>query len=134
MSTPHQTSPPARVSLIYITVGSLVVVWTAVWFTYLWNHPPQSNQPYYWVTGLLITGLTLLIIGFSLGQIGRVSRPAEAPAIVPAPAPLVPVNGTPAVAVPPPVTPGVPLAQVAPGMLPPQQPIYQAPGTGTVRR
>ena len=35
-------SPAARWSLIYITVGALVVVWTGIWFIYLRNHQPQS--------------------------------------------------------------------------------------------
>jgi len=64
----------------YITVGALTIVWTSIWFAYLSNHPPETDHPYYWVSGCMATGITLLIIGISIGSIGRASRPAEAPA------------------------------------------------------
>jgi len=73
----NQTSPATRVSLTYITVGALTVVWTSVWMAYLYNNPPTSNSPWYLSTGFLVTGMTLLVIGFCLGWIGRASRPAD---------------------------------------------------------
>ncbi len=122
----HQTSPAARVSLVYITIGSLLVVWTGVWFAYLYQHPPQSDHTYYWVTGSLITGVTLLIIGLSLGRIGEVSRPAEAPGTQTIP----PVQFLPKETAP--VAPSVPMAPVvAPAALPAPPPVYQGPGNGT---
>src|SRR5262245_34337752 len=76
----NQASPAARAALIYITIGSLTVIWTCVWFVYLRNHPPDGNLVYYWCTGLLITGLTLIVIGLGLGRIGRAARHADLPA------------------------------------------------------
>jgi len=56
-----------------------MVVWTGVHFAYLHKHPPQNDSTYYWVTGFMITGLALLIIGLAVGQIGRQARHAELP-------------------------------------------------------
>jgi hypothetical protein len=117
----RQTSPPARVSLAYITIGSLLIVWSGVWFVYLYNHPPENTNTYYWVTGLLITGFTLLLIGISLGRIAQASRSAETSAG--SPVPLVPGQVVPPLVAPPPGTmPTVAPGQVLPpGTMPPQQ-------------
>jgi len=117
----HQTSPPARVSLTYITIGALLIVWSGVWFAFLYNHPPENTRTYYWVTGSLITGVTLLIIGVSLGRIGRASRSAEAPTV-----PVVPVAPNQVAPPPPAAHPGsVPMVApgqvMPPGAMPPQQ-------------
>lgn len=74
-------SSAARTSLIYITVGALMDVWTTVYFWYLREHPPEdgSNARYYWCAGFFITGLVLLVIGLAVGQIGRSARHAELP-------------------------------------------------------
>jgi hypothetical protein len=74
-------SAAARTSLTYITIGTLMVVWTGVHFAYLHKHPPESGHDsvYYWVSGFMITGLALLIIGLAVGQIGRQARHAELP-------------------------------------------------------
>jgi len=126
-----QTSSSARTALIYITVGAMTVIWTAVWFLYLHNNPPETNGVYYWCGGLLVTGLTFIVIGFGLGQIGRSARHADLPpqevvqavvttpptAVAPVPVAL-PTKSTPAVAdgpmlVPPSQANVVPKAKVA---------------------
>jgi hypothetical protein len=66
--------------LIYITIGAIGVIWTGVWYIYLVNNPPESHSVYYWCGGLLVTGLTLILIGFGVGQIGRSARHADLPA------------------------------------------------------
>jgi hypothetical protein len=70
-----------RAALLYITVGSVMIVWSAIYYTYLNNHPPASgiDTPYYWCTGFLLTGVTLLVIGLAVGWIGRTARQAEQP-------------------------------------------------------
>jgi hypothetical protein len=80
----NQASSAARSALIYITVGTLIVIWTGVWYTYMHNNPPESNSAYYWCTGFLITGLALVGIGFGIGSIGQSARQADMP-----PAPVV---------------------------------------------
>jgi len=130
----HQTSPPARLSLTYITIGSLLIVWSGVWFAYLYNHPPENTRTYYWVTGSLITGVTLLIIGVSLGHIGRASRSAEAPAVAVAPPAPTQTAPPPPVVAPPAQGPMVaPGQMMPPGAMPAQQ-LVPAPTAVPVQR
>jgi hypothetical protein len=63
--------------LVYITLGALSVIWTGVWYVYLYNNPPDTSSVYYWCGGFLVTGLTLLLIGIMVGQIGRSARHAD---------------------------------------------------------
>ncbi len=83
----NQSSSAARTPLVYITVGALIVIWTGVWYVHLFNNPPETNSVYYWCTGFLMTGLTLVLIGLGLGWIGRLAHPTDLPAAgVPIPA------------------------------------------------
>jgi type VI protein secretion system component VasK len=120
-----------RASLVYITVGTLLDVWVGVWyFAFARNgdHPLTSTTQF-WLLGLFLTGLTLVIIGLLLGQIGRAARKAELPppealaaeARIQQNAAANP-NGVVAAAVAPtmPTAPGMPVAPVAPAM--PAQP------------
>lgn len=72
-------SSAARTSVLYITIGSLTTVWSSIWFWYLREHPPASDIQHYYCLGMLLTGLTVLVIGLALGQIGRAARHAELP-------------------------------------------------------
>ena len=94
-----QPSPATRTALTYITIGSLLVVWSGLWFWYLWHNPADASLPYYLCTGLMLTGITLVVIGLGLGQIGWSARHADLPpeGLVPA-APVKP--GTPPVVTP----------------------------------
>jgi hypothetical protein len=65
--------------LIYITVGAISVIWTGVWYIYLLNNPPEAHSVYYWCGGFLVTGLTLILLGLAVGQIGRSARHADSP-------------------------------------------------------
>ena len=69
----------ARTALVYITVGALVIIWTGVWYVYLYNNPPETNSVYYWCTGFLMTGLAMVFIGLGLDRIGRSARHADLP-------------------------------------------------------
>jgi hypothetical protein len=71
------SSPSARISLAYITGGALIQVWSWLWFLWLHRHPPASDGPWFVCYGLIFTGVVLLVIGLSLGAIGRAARPAE---------------------------------------------------------
>jgi hypothetical protein len=75
----NQTSTAARTALIYITVGALTVIWTVMWYVYLFNNPRETHTAYYWCTGFLVTGVTLVLIGLGLGRIGRSARHADLP-------------------------------------------------------
>jgi hypothetical protein len=98
---------------LYITIGSLLMVWTGVWYVYVLNHPPETSQVHYWLAGLALTGLTLAFIGLAVGQIGRSARPAEPsnPAVIAAPTEQAAVPAGP---VAPPATQNAP-AVPAPG-------------------
>jgi hypothetical protein len=97
-----QASSAARAALVYITVGALIVIWTAVWFVYLRNYPPETSTVYYFCGGLLATGVVLVLIGFGVGRIGRTARRADLPAEIAPPAAVAP---TAAVTTTPLVTP-----------------------------
>lgn len=136
-------SSAARTALIYITVGAVMDIWTAVWFAYLRNHTPGEDLRYYWCAGFFITGLVLVILGLAVGQIGRAARHAELPPpeVTPAavnaeqeaaarapivtPNPAVPVNPA---AVPP--VAGVPVAPVAT----PVAPVQNTPAVKIIKR
>lgn len=104
-----------KAALAYITVGALMDVWTAVWyFAKVRPHPESvTENTWFWLSGLFITGLVLMGIGFFLGQIGRAARKAELP---PSEAARAEANiQQTAAAVPNPVVaPGI----AAPGMVP----------------
>jgi hypothetical protein len=72
------TSPSSAVStsLIYITLGTLIDIWTVVSLLY---YPPESDWNKFLVVGFLVSGLALLVIGLFLGPIGRAARHAELP-------------------------------------------------------
>src|SRR5437762_6291339 len=72
-------SAAAFTSLFYITAGALLDVWTGIWFVYMQRHPPEHDGTWYWCYGLMLTGVTLMVIGFGLGRIGRSARHAELP-------------------------------------------------------
>ncbi len=75
-----QPSSAAKTSLAYITLGSLVLVWTAVWYWYLHTNPEGVlTRTWYICYGLLATGAVVLVIGLAVGQIGRQARHAELP-------------------------------------------------------
>jgi hypothetical protein len=113
MAPPILSKPSgsARTAVAYITLGALMGVWSVIWFWYLHNNPPPGYA-YYWCTGLLFTGLVLMVIGFTIGQIGRAARHAELPPEIPNPQPTAPpaVTSAPggAAAVPGGATPAAP--------------------------
>jgi hypothetical protein len=73
-------SSAARTALIYITLGTLMVIWTIIWFIWMRDHPESAGDfEHYACVGFLITGIALVVIGLAVGQIGRSARHAELP-------------------------------------------------------
>lgn len=68
-------------ALTFITVGALIDVWTGVYYllAILPQGGPSSENQLFWVLGLFLTGLTFLVVGITLGPIGRAARQAELP-------------------------------------------------------
>ena len=94
----------ARMAIVYITLGALIDVWTALYYFLIYErHPDGShNNSLFWIAGFFFSGLTLVIIGILVGQIGRAAGKAEvAPATTqplpssPAPVPVVPTQSLP---------------------------------------
>jgi hypothetical protein len=132
MALSSSTSSAARTSLIYITLGALIVIWTGVWFAYLRNNPPhtvdaaQVPPVYYWCGGLGVTGIVLIVIGLTVGHIGRTARAADLPAAVATPPMVTGPGGHQMAAMPvEPVQPTAPPAPAPPPAAPP--PAGQAP-------
>lgn len=72
-------SPMAGASLVYITLGALIDVWSGIRMWYLREHAPSDDVQMYWCWGFLLTGTVLLLIGLAVGAIGRAARHAELP-------------------------------------------------------
>jgi hypothetical protein len=81
MSILSKPSFAVHMSIIYITAGALIDVWSGIWCWYLTRHTPDSDFPWYFCWGLILTGLVLMGIGFTLGHIGRAARDAELPPV-----------------------------------------------------
>ena len=75
LSKPSSAAPT---SLVYITIGALLTAWSAIWFFYNQSNPGKGFVGYM-ITGLLLTGIILLIIGFMIGPLSRAARQAELP-------------------------------------------------------
>jgi hypothetical protein len=79
MTLPHaKTSGSARTAVLYITLGAILDVWTITWYLWMNRHGPSTDTPYFWCYGFFFTGLVLIVIGLTVGRIGRVAQSAEA--------------------------------------------------------
>lgn len=77
-----QPSFTAKASLIYITIGALLDVWSSVWyFTYRDPGTPISQSTGFWIAGFFLTGIILMLVGFLMGPLGRFARHAELPPV-----------------------------------------------------
>jgi len=109
-----------RAAVLYITLGALLVVWTVVWFLYLSGHG-GSDPAYFTDYGLFFSGLVLIVIGITIGRIGRSARHAELPPEV---RPQGPTAGAAPTALPPGYA-GLP-PYLLPGVPPPAAPVQGA--------
>jgi hypothetical protein len=66
-----------KVALAYVTAGMLIDVWTLVW--YFTRDYELSRSQQFWTIGLVLTGLTFVLLGLLLGPLGRQARRAELP-------------------------------------------------------
>jgi len=78
--TMHEPSRGARLALAYITIGTLAMIWSALWYWRLHTHetPPDSLQ-HIFCLGFFLSGLALLVIGLLVGRIGLEARNADVP-------------------------------------------------------
>ncbi|HEY7313810.1 MAG TPA: hypothetical protein VH643_30955 [Gemmataceae bacterium] len=125
MALPHtKPSGSARLAVVYITIGTIMGVWSTLWYIWMIRHGTQTDAPYFWCYGFFLTGLALIIIGLAVGRIGRAARHAESPTDVsdakapPAQTvaqPMIQPAAPPAVPRAAPVAPVAPAPPVAPG-------------------
>ncbi len=108
MSGDPKQATSATMAIGYITTGSLMAVWTGVYYFYH-RQVNGVDAPSMWTTGFFLTGIILVIIGFLVGQIGRSARQAEVmaaptqiitPSVAQAPVSTLPPTATPVVNVP----------------------------------
>jgi hypothetical protein len=67
-----------KAALTYVTIGALMSLWTSVWyFAFRNGEVPLTSTAKFWVSGLFLTGLMLVLIGLLLGPLGRNARKAE---------------------------------------------------------
>ncbi len=128
-------SKAAHMAIAYVTLGSLLMVWSAIWYFWMVNHQapadqPHNDAPFYWCAVIFFTGLTVFVIGLALGRIGRAGRRAELPPDVP----LGERTAQPAVTAPPVVQPTATNGQmVMPNQVAiPGQPVAAVPPTAAV--
>jgi len=69
-----------RTAIGYITGGLLLNVWTVIYyFAYVRPEGAVTNNTWFWLLGLFVTGLVFVFLGVFLGPIGRMARKAELP-------------------------------------------------------
>ena len=66
-----------RTALAYVTGGTLLCVWTLVW--YFTREFELTRSQWFWVAGLFLSGTTFVFLGLVLGPLGRAARQAELP-------------------------------------------------------
>ncbi len=69
-------SSAPRTALTFITIGVLMTIWSGVWYS---RSATATDTAKIVLTGLFLTGVAFLIIGFSVGYISRQARHAELP-------------------------------------------------------
>ena len=106
-------APATRISLIYLTVGAIMSVWTVIWLIYYLTNPPAGDMLYF-VFGFMATGLVLVAIGLGVGALGRSAKTAETPTAIVIPPTAAPVQAPTQVSPPPTNSATVPTVAVAP--------------------
>jgi hypothetical protein len=73
-------SAEAKIAILFVTIGALVLVWSGVWYAYQFNHAPDTPASERYICyGSILSGAVLLVIGLALGRIARSARQAEMP-------------------------------------------------------
>lgn len=68
-----------KTALGYVTGGSLLVIWTLVWYFTIGQHRELTDTTRFVLIGLGLTGATFVFLGLFLGPLGRAARQAELP-------------------------------------------------------
>jgi len=74
----RQPSASTGTAVLFITVGVLMAIWSAVWYFFLARAelaPPEWK--WYVCAGLFFSGVALTVIGILVGRIGREAKQAD---------------------------------------------------------
>jgi len=116
-------SKSAAGAILYVTVGTLAMIWAGLWYFYFIS--PNPNPPAwqsFTCLGIILSGFAVATIGLLFGLIGRGAKAADTTVGVTAQAPVAPVAAArTAVANPAPVDTApvgaAPIAPVPAGMV-----------------
>ena len=75
MAIMSKPSAAPHISLTFITIGVIMAIPSAVWYT-MFNPHDMSR---FLCVSMFFLGVAFLLIGFSVGYIGRAARQAELP-------------------------------------------------------
>lgn len=114
-----------KTALGYVTGGSLLVIWTLVWYFTIGQHRELTDTTRFILLGLGLTGTTFVFLGLVLGPLGRAARQAELPPAAALNAEAA-IQQTAAANMPAAVAP-VPAAPVAAAPVAPVAPVAAAP-------
>lgn len=67
----------AKLAVSYITCGMLMIVWSVIWLFYL-TVPADISGSVYVATGIILSGIAVVLIGLRLGDIGKEANRDEA--------------------------------------------------------
>jgi len=67
----------AKLALSYVTCGTLMVAWSLIWLVYL-TIPSDVRGSVYIATGIILSGIAVVLIGLKLGDIGKEANRDEA--------------------------------------------------------
>ncbi len=64
-----------RSAFFYLTLGTLTVIWSGLWYWYLQRHAPVRDYVWYICDGLILTGLLLMVVGGLIYHAGQHINP-----------------------------------------------------------
>jgi hypothetical protein len=67
----------AKLAVSYITFGMLMIVWSVIWLVYL-TVPSDVKGSVYIASGIILSGIAVVLIGMRLGDIGKEANRDEA--------------------------------------------------------
>lgn len=73
----HETrARKAKMAIRFITCGTLMVVWSIIWLLYLLL-PQDISGSIYIASGVILSGIAVVLIGMKVGEIGREANQDE---------------------------------------------------------
>lgn len=64
-----------RSAFFYLTLGTLTLIWSGLWYWYLERHAPARDEVWYICHGLILTGLLLMLVAGLIYRAGQHVNP-----------------------------------------------------------